>query len=43
MKTLETLAAIVTGALTLIGLWTVCLAVRIEIAHRLRSKKRSQK
>ena len=39
MKTLETIAAIVTTVLALIGLWTVAMAVRVEIAHRQRKNK----
>ncbi len=39
MKFVETIAAGVTAVLALIGLWTVCLAVRIEIAHRQRRTK----
>jgi hypothetical protein len=39
MKTLETIAAIVTTVLALIGLWTVVMAVRVEIAHRRRKNK----
>ncbi len=39
MKTLETIAAIVTTVLALIGLWTVVMAVRVEIAHRKRKTK----
>jgi hypothetical protein len=40
MKTLETIAAIVTTVLALIGLWMVVMAVRIEIA---RSKRKNMK
>ena len=39
MKTLETIAAIVTAVLAFVGLWTVVMAVRIEIAHRQRKNK----
>ena len=39
MRALEIIAAIVTGGLALIGLWTVCLAVRIETQHRKRMRE----
>jgi cell division protein FtsX len=42
MKTLETIAAIVTTVLALIGLWTVVMAVRVEIAHRKRENMKGK-
>ena len=39
MKTLETIAAVVTTVLALIGLWTVVMAARVEIAHRKRKHR----
>ncbi len=42
MKTLETIAAIVTTVLALIGLWTVAMAVRVEIARRKRENMKGK-
>jgi hypothetical protein len=42
MKALETIAAIVTTVLALIGLWTVVMAVRVEIAHRRRKNMKGK-
>ena len=38
MRALEIIAAIVTGVLAMIGLWTVSMAVRIETQHRKRER-----
>lgn len=40
MKALETIAAIVTTVLALIGLWTVVLIARVEIARRKRENRK---
>ncbi len=42
MKTLETIAAIVTTALALIGLWTVVLIARVEISRRKRENMKGK-
>jgi hypothetical protein len=42
MKALETIAAIVTTVLALIGLWTVVMAVRVEIARRKRENMKGK-
>jgi hypothetical protein len=42
MKTLETIAAIVTAVLALIGLWTVVLIARVEIARRKRENMKGK-
>jgi cell division protein FtsX len=42
MKTLETIAAIVTAVLAFVGLWTVVMAVRVEIAHRRRKNRNKE-
>lgn len=39
MRTLEAIAAIVTGVLAMIGLWTVSMAVRIEMLRRKRAQE----
>lgn len=38
MRTLEALATIVTGLLALVGLWTVSIAIRIEVVRRKRER-----
>lgn len=39
MKTLKAIAAIATTVLAQIGLWTVVMAERVEIAHRKRKNR----
>lgn len=39
MRALEIIAAIITGVLALIGLWTVCMAVQIETQRRKRERE----
>lgn len=39
MRALEIIAAIVTGVLAMIGLWTVSMAVRIETQRRKRMRE----
>lgn len=39
MRALEIIATIVTGVLAMIGLWTVSMAVRIEMLRRKRAQE----